>query len=206
MSKETPIIFPAEQMPALLAGIKTQARLAIRLPPVPSNLGNWEPTRIGGGSPSAPDQTALWHTRTGECLVCPYGQVGDYLWVQEDFFIPHTPYQRRQRELVCYKADTNSELMLRYAGWSPALSMPRWASRCTLVLTWVHVEWLQDLSEEDAQAEGVPWPNPETDVVRGRRHPTCIDVFAERWDALNNPEHPWNSNPWVWVMTFAVLA
>ena len=65
-----------------------QTRRIIKLPPAPEALGAWEPTTVGGVGVTDSkgnqviERAAIWHTRTGKCLVCPYGQAGDLLWVR----------------------------------------------------------------------------------------------------------------------------
>ena len=78
--------------------------------------------------------------------------------------------------------------------------MPRWASRITLEITNIRVERLQSITEADAQAEGVKWPNPEVPEY-GVTHPTCIDAFRGLWESINGPGS-WKANPWVWVVEF----
>lgn len=76
--------------------------------------------------------------------------------------------------------------------------MPRWASRITLEVTGVRVERLQDISEEDASAEGVEMYDSATgDVFYGPR-----DAFMALWETINGKRAPWASNPWVWVIEF----
>lgn len=82
--------------------------------------------------------------------------------------------------------------------WRSPLFMPRWASRLTLRVTAVRVERLNDISEEDARAEGCAVVDPS--------HHTCArDVFAALWDTINGKRAPWSSNPWVWVVSFEVV-
>jgi len=86
--------------------------------------------------------------------------------------------------------------------WRSPLFMPRWASRITLEITEVRVRRLQDISEEDAKAEGVaPFPlDPEGDCWSDGKHRTAFNYL---WNEINgwNPDS-WSSNPWVWAITF----
>ena len=80
--------------------------------------------------------------------------------------------------------------------WRPSIYMPRWASRITLEVTEVRPERLQDISEEDALAEGVRGDEGPSD----QQH--AVDYFATLWDSINATRAPWESNPWVWVVSF----
>jgi len=78
--------------------------------------------------------------------------------------------------------------------------MPRWASRITLEVTDVRVQRVQEISEEDANAEG---------MVGSPLHGKFWyrENFAGLWDTINAKRgHPWASNPWVWAITFQRLA
>jgi hypothetical protein len=96
--KERPILFSESMVRALLEGRKTQTRRVIGLPPAPNNLGAWEATTVGGKgvyldkamTKPAPEQAAIWHTRTGKCICCTYGKPGDQLWVRETWASPET--------------------------------------------------------------------------------------------------------------------
>jgi len=77
--------------------------------------------------------------------------------------------------------------------------MPRWASRITLRITDVRVERLQDISEDDARAEGcepVGWID-ETDVGMS----SYREGFTRLWNTINGVG-AWEANPWVWVIEF----
>ncbi|MDB4956570.1 MAG: hypothetical protein JWO36_4139, partial [Myxococcales bacterium] len=114
--------------------------------------------------------------------------------------------------------------------WRPSIFMPRWASRISLDVTSVRVERLQDITEEDARAEGVD-PLITTRKVYPSKHAADVehasyrDGFARLWDSINGSPRPmldddgepvlddherqimvasrsWASNPWVWVVGF----
>ncbi|NBW12827.1 MAG: hypothetical protein EBR82_32870 [Caulobacteraceae bacterium] len=146
---------------------------------------------------------------------CPYGQVGDCMWVKETHL--------RKASGTIYRADMESVeaagMGALYGGWTPSIYMPRWASRITLEITAVRVERLQDITEEDAKKEGIePVKDPFGDgieywkpytvvashtkaggVVRGFKSP--VRSFQTLWSSINGPDS-WASNPWVWVIEF----
>jgi hypothetical protein len=71
--------------------------------------------------------------------------------------------------------------------------MSRAASRTALDLTVVRVERLQDISAQDAWAEGIP-NSPDVDPSH---------EYQELWDSLNAARgYGWDANPWVWVIEF----
>lgn len=140
---------------------------------------------------------------------CPYGEPGDLLWVRETHAIA-TGHMYDGEAAVKYRADDalvalhdeRSNSHARNASisdrWRPSIHMPRWASRLTLRVTEVRVERLQDISEDDAEAEGVdPYEYPS-----GPLAPSHRGAFFELWDKLNAQRAPWRSNPWVWVVSF----
>lgn len=114
--------------------------------------------------------------------------------------------------------------------WRPSIHMPRWASRLTLRVTDVRVQRVQEISEEDAMAEGIEtdlwemapvardylshddewfigWPGaankPRHDVEAGR---VCRASFRSLWDSLNEKRgFGWGENPWVAAYTFEVI-
>jgi hypothetical protein len=93
--------------------------------------------------------------------------------------------------------------------WRPSIHMPRWASRLTLEIINVRVERVQDISEEDAIAEGVQ-KEFEIDLSQFRNLNTNFgDIstyklgFKHLWNSINLERgFGWDSNPWVWVIEF----
>jgi hypothetical protein len=95
-----------------------------------------------------------------------------------------------------YRADTKAAP--DDVRWRPSIHMPRWASRITLRITDIRVERLQDISEDDAKAEGVGYKNPG--YLPGTKG-NWIGSFAYLWNKINGPG-AWEANPWVWVVAF----
>lgn len=204
---ERPILFRPEMVRAILDGRKTQTRRIVKLPDAPNHLGEWEATTIGGDGSRYPDRTlapkmtAIWHTRTADCLTCHYGQPGDRLWVKERWRPVATNH--KQWTSVLYFADGEQrdcpyfKVNFAKAGARPSIHMPRVASRLTLEITEVRVERVQDISEADAQAEGC-WRS---------RHPDLVSIdppeFRLLWDEVHSKDGcGWDVNPWVWVVSF----
>jgi hypothetical protein len=122
---------------------------------------------------------------------CPFGKVGDRLWVREKWSRVEWPGEGTRIE---YKADWGKSG--GHLRWKPAIHMPRFASRITLEITGIGVERVQDITEAGALAEGV------TKLYRGctRYDGEARGTFQYLWDTL----HPgsWNKNPLVWVLSF----
>ena len=179
--KTKPIIFKAEMVTAILAGKKTQTRRIIK--PQPENNVNF------GYS----NNMAYWQPRN---IKCPYGKIGDKLWVRENFYVlPHIWAQHHNEQPVHYSADVVNKQHIEDYVQKPSIHMPRWASRITLEITNIRVERIQDISEDDAKAEGIRYD------VNGFRY-----EFKHLWDSINKKRgFGWNKNPWVWVIEFKKL-
>jgi hypothetical protein len=142
-------------------------------------------------------------------LRCPYGAIGDVLWVREAWALyeaPHCPWP----DLPHAHANGVGWAFYREGfdrsppRWRSPIHMPRWASRLTLRVTGVRVERLQDISEEDARREGIDCSLHPGDVECG-----CSFArvgFQKLWDDLNYDRAPWASNPWVFALDFESLA
>lgn len=128
--------------------------------------------------------------------VCSYGRPGDRLWVRETF---NRTNPGGAEGVYYYRADGRFPSAIgggRFCGdeaWKPSIHMPRIASRILLEITAVRVERLQDITNEQAMAEGIGEPLDE-------RYAASVD-FRELWESINGAES-WNANPWVWVVEF----
>lgn len=240
MTKTTPtprpLILPAEDVRAILAGRKTQHRVPVRPMPeiqirqIEKGCAEviWQDARglanAGGGTRNG-GLDILSHLAEERC---PFGRVGEQIWVRETWS-RYRPFAGDPTDTILYAADLDEcgqcPIMLDgevvYVsprdGWRSPVTMPRAASRLTLELTGVRVERVQDITEEDARAEGVEaLGSGDCDVCGGDSCPGCQDseeaypgcrgnrlLFAEAWDTLNAARgFGWNVNPWVWVLGF----
>ncbi|MDY3694589.1 MAG: hypothetical protein SO066_07965 [Proteus mirabilis] len=200
--KERGIIFNAEMVRAILDGRKTQTRRVMKVQPV-LNGDRWEvySASVEKGNKSIP--VTPWGSIENNC---PFGKVGDRLWVRETFgnrvvrdalggtgeFIT---YRASEPDAVYCTCASGDDIPMK---WKPSIHMPRWASRITLEITDVRVERLNDISNDDAKSEGC-W------YGRGGGTPdkalTPSDQFPTLWEEIYG-DGSWSSNPWVWVIEF----
>ena len=192
--KEHPILFSAAMVRAILEGRKTQTRRIINPQPKNRRGGRWmycyesmNKKEEGSFYYSWPDKNGNGFADRGPesqiTYPCPYGKVGDRLWVREAWAVhPETGS-------LLYRADDDAPENTR---WKPSIHMPRKHSRILLEMTSIKVERLQAISREDALAEATDNDPAEADPIAG---------FAEYWNYINGAES-WETNPWVWVVGF----
>ena len=193
--KERPILFSAPMVRALLAGTKTQTRRIVKITHRTPGLAACLQPPVGAPRPGVASE------------LCPYGQPGDRLWVRETF--ARIDGQTRPWIETDYRATyTHGDRLGDSLGikkrWTPAIHMPRHASRITLEITGVRVERLQGIGEADALAEGVTDTGALILDPAGNTQGGPIAEYAVLWEQINGPGS-WDANPWVWVVTFKVL-
>jgi len=179
--KERAIIFSGEMVRAILDGRKTQTRRVIKPP-----------------KGSAPEYA-------GVDFGCPHGAPGDRLWVRENIRWYKEGSPTRYAADGCpVMRDGESVAWTFNEAHVPSIHMPRWASRITLEITDVRVERLQDMSFVDWVADFCPSSIQEEcalQTLTGSKNQT--DVARHYWDSLNaNRGFGWDTNPWVWVISF----
>lgn len=199
--KERPIIFKPEMVRAILEGRKTQTRRVVQ--PQPAKWATTYNESIGGNhfwceKPTDDDSMGHWPSYE-KGLRCPYGQVGERLWVREAFMAEsHRPVHCRA-DGWGYEDDSTY-------GWTSPLFMPRWASRLVLEITSIRVERVQDISEEDAKAEGVTVHLDAVAAAGMAKDTPSRMEFWHLWNSIHGKDgHDWDANPWVWVVGFQRL-
>ncbi|MCV2349310.1 hypothetical protein [Paucibacter sp. Y2R2-4] len=202
--KERPMLFSAPMVRAILAGTKTQTR---RVVPTMLTLGRLE--FPGRRDRKGFNQVNWLDTVEGQSEAirwCRYGQPGDRLWVREAF--ARIDGQTRPWIETDYRAtythgDRLGDLLGEKKRWTPSIHMPRHASRITLEITGVRLERLQEISNDDAHAEGAADWAAEI-VSNGNKFPSTQRAFQALWESINGAE-AWALNPWVWVVEFKRL-
>ncbi len=192
---EKPILFSAAMVLAILEGRKTQTRRVI-MPQIEWDEAIYQRRKSG---------TIDQFTFSEFIQRCFYGEVGDRLWVRETWKCEELePYGedgvRFRADGVFRGIENSREASQKWADanreggkWRPSIFMPRWASRITLEVVNVRVERVQEISEEDAMAEGVTSPG-------AKLH------FRKLWDEINDKRgFGWDANPWVWVVEFTPI-
>ena len=164
--KERPIIMGADSVRAILDGRKTQTRRVIK--------PRYKQDEYGFNVVSRPATGERWVEKADEdgggfedgtrIVPCPFGEIGDRLWVRETVFF-ETFHQQSDEELErdgfnpnigvwVYRAD-NHDYPTITANWTSPMFMSREASRITLEITDIRVERVQDITEEEVIAEGI---------------------------------------------------
>lgn len=232
--KERGMIFNGEMVRAILDGRKTQTRRIMKPQPEPCPRGgHWWPSNVFKTMLHVEEEMQNgkggWGGLVGDA--CPFGDVGDRIWVREAYRFPAslddvsptgvgemavaTGYRKPWAPTFYEFTGTFSD------GWKgfetppkvsdagklrPSIHMPRWASRILLEITDVRVERLNAISEEDARAEGIidgGCLNCGEPEPCGcaNPEPDATDAFAYLWQSIYGQEN-WNADPWVWVIEF----
>lgn len=199
------VVFNTDMVTAVLDGYKTQMRRVIKVPPKAHCVFlAWD------------EATFQWYRKASssheifeklEHIPLPY-RVGDILYVKETWGIAREQYGGVDcKPSYVYRANC-SPVEAWGRPWRPSTQMPKDAARIFLKVTGITPKKLHDITEEDIAAEGIDSgislrsfeDNDLNEPVGGYRE------FAEYWDknlsAKDKEFYSWDSNPWVWVITF----
>lgn len=190
------MLFNTEMVRAILEGWKTVTRRAVKpqpkaaLYPMPDSM--------------------CWPGCFANCeeerVYRPPLQTGDILWVRETW----TPGPDGS---YIYKASVECPDAWR-GTWRPSIHMPREAARIFLRVTGVRVERLQEITPQQAMAEGQPRCTGSITICGGSTSCQSCEGsfgnarqwFSEVWDSTIDPRdrdaYGWSANPWVWVIEF----
>jgi len=216
---ERHIFFPPEMICAILDNRKCMTRRIIK--PQPDEIQEFVDGRL-----------AIVKNGIFDVLTCPFGKIGDKVFVKERWLpdpscdddawddhdisyrqwsnnyghsISEMPESLKILESAFYEAGTECNIR-----WMSAHSMPQWASRITLEITNIRVERLQEISDDDCDAEFFGGDYPEN-VIPSHWHSsddwgalTLQECFKVVWQSTKGKDS-WDKNPFVWCLTFKVI-
>jgi hypothetical protein len=225
--RDLPLPFSASMVKALLDGTKTQTR----------RLLNPSPERLMCRSCGVSSALCRCVTPDLDWTPCdlPRYRIGDRLYVRERI----TKWISGNNPLMAYTrfdADQRTTLHAWPEHWvrdfAPPMHMPKEFSRLTLKVTGVRVQQLQEITNDDAIAEGIErvsykqcvvehggstfnpayagmygWRNYDHDDATSRipfHHDKAALSYRSLWDEINRDRASWISNPWVAAYTFTV--
>lgn len=202
--KLTQLLLKGPLVLATLNGTKTQTRRLDGLKEINQYPDNFHrPSYFGGDYAWGLDD--LSNNNHPKIITCPYGDVGNQLWVRETW---------RKDEFngdILYKAD--EKVTYPVVKWKPSIHMPKAACRAFLEITNIRLARLQDITEEDAKAEGVIfgkkyWRDYQkekggvTQFVNSCR--SARESFFTLWDSVYG-WHAASKNPWVWAIEYKLI-
>jgi hypothetical protein len=207
------ILFSTPMVAAILDGRKTQTRRVVKKLPKGMYGVEWD-------YDEATDQIT-WYATCGAisngCAMDwreplkPKYQPGDILWVRETWGIAPSDrnpdheadiLRNKAWDWIVYKADGG--LFHQKQKWRPSIFMPREAARIFLLVTDVHAERVQNITEEEAKAEGAIAEAGYCNGVPAAQYGKSYRLgFSWLWDSINAKRgHGWEVNDWVWAYTF----
>lgn len=226
-TKERPILFSAPMVRAILDGRKTMTRRILKWDGLPDAPPTEKFCTKGEPAWQETCDPGYWigcdTNGTTIFARCPFGVPGDRLWVREKYTVAEVCGEGVGNFFIVFEdewgpgdlcANEPKPKELRPAPFSlrpgvhPSIHLPRSVARLTLEVVSVRVERLQEISVEDAKAEGVE--EHDDDGVTyygpfGKGHVCAVSAFAILWEEINGPGS-WSANPWVWRIEFRRLA
>lgn len=205
--KERPILFSAPMVRAILEGRKTVTRRALNAQAL-KNIGYGvqlgECHELPTEGPLHPNSVDYYND------FCPFGQPGDRLWVRETWARVgncdpgYLTFGATYPD--CLPPDLENIPSTSEIRWKPSIHMFRRDSRILLEINDVRVERLQDISEEQAKAEGVRLYTDHAELGDWW-HVEGIETYSADprksfellWSSVGGD---WQANPWVWVVEF----
>lgn len=210
------ITFSEPMVRAILSGAKTMTRRVAKPKHEDGAIVDAAPNgnaveAYGGGARHIASRMQVLH--------CPFGSPGDLLYVKETWcpldFDHFHDRGKPSDSIVRYGSKTtingaafaaecvteDSERCRKELGykWKSSRFMPKKLARLWLRITNVRVERLQDITTQDAIAEGIDSDGGDDE----HRNRSTVENFAALWDSLHAKDgHGWESNCWVWVLSF----
>lgn len=209
--KQTGILFKPNMVKMIGSGIKRMTRRKVKPQPDADGIAQHVDTRN-------------WEDTSGKIYKCPYGDVGDELYVREAHYqygkwVKNGTTKTGKQKWKFYSPKNIKNIKYldapprfinkntyRELGWYKrnALFMPKWASRYFLTITNIRVERLQQIKEDDVKNEGAGQDVRQMWLF-GANSDTRDTIyriqFKTLWESINGVGS-WSNNDFVFVITF----
>ncbi len=227
------VIFSDRDAQLIFEGVKTQYRSIVR--PQPSmddftvaELEDGLRKTYSYGIVAIYAQEGVMTSRGLVVVDIPYGNKGEVMYVKETFRLfniddkkstasigyvgthmtrkeVYIPYSLNSS--VAHTSNKTNYLHPKLPCYRPARSMPEWASRSSILINYITIDRLQDITIEDARDDIGVTPRKCSSNCRECKCMYCdpIPPFKLKWDNRNRKGYKWEDNPWVWVRHFTLL-
>lgn len=205
---EHPLLVAASMARAYRSGQKTQTRRILE-------ATGWNPHGMKFDSVREHESVtrAQAFFSDGRGTGCPYGKVGHGVWLRENFAVETQPEGKR----IIWPADMSAawekdladvfylESSYKLGPCKPNIHIPRKYCQTVLTISSIKVQRLQDITDEDALAEGVQeWARSDAKLQLLRASKIAVPdrpkfLFQMLWTSLYGPD-AWDVNPYVWVI------
>lgn len=220
-TKLVPMLFNTDMAVAMRKNLKTQTRRGrgLDLPGLSDPETRFVETMIAENG----DLMAIFFndkTAMGYAIKSPYGRPGDIMWMREAYYVVEIGNIKQS----FMSSEVNTEVCdqkLRpglyidgvKANKKPNMHMPLKYATVFRRITDIRIERLQDISEADAEQEGVSLIGKDgfnqvyRDYLSEKKKQqsggffTAKRSFISLIQAINGVEF-WDINPWVWVVEF----
>lgn len=215
-----PILFNTEMVRAILDGRKSCTRRLVKIRR--KDACGFYVTKKSDGTFSGIYEYDENESMFDNPLMPPY-QPGDILYVRETWKKAPNGYY--------YYEDWQRDDIADVTKWKPSIHMPKEAARIWLKVTDVRVERLQEITEVQAQAEGIRGYSKDGNLYKyavtddwwidfHNKHRksffggtwwqdmprTAREAFSYLWNSTikksDLDRYGWDANPWVWVIEF----
>jgi hypothetical protein len=224
--RELPILFSTPMVEGIQDAIKNMTRRLTGLDLINENPDDWEfnwfDYQVGwcfNKLSTINSQSLKDRSFTQVIVKCPYGLVGDWLWVRESWCHEFTP----ENHSIKFKAGGENIKFPIGFKWHPSIHMFKKDARIWLEVKEIRVERLHKITKEDSKAEGIELITTTTgggDLITYKNYEgftsftNPITSFKSLWNSINGHPKPnsnkpitnWEANPWVWVVVFEVLS
>lgn len=234
-----PILYSTPMVQAILEKRKTKTRRTKGLEIVNDNPGRYvwlkDYPQIDIPRQAIPYDDKFYYAFTGKhnnsflnVVTCPYGKIGDVLWVKETHYLfgewKVDGLTKKTKKLKYHFVSHDDDVMFedkmlslgetfqldikpnsyRLPAWYKRLGRFMFKKHCRIFLqiTDIKIERLQEISEEDVIKEGIVctygWEENHKGSL-GSLMPSS--KFKQLWQKINGPKS-WEANPFVWVISF----